>query len=358
MGRYRRARVADFDADYPATEKPVLIANSGNSVREDETAAPSRVARFLDVVEDPDGNVFPVWGVVRECQKTWEEEFEVIVHDCGGGNFVTISRELLVRGGALEDCTPDGSPCMETTLYYQEGSQTWTGELEFLGGTGTLEVYCTVEIDGIRWWLTIGGCAYTSTQMMVVLTEDPPSWTAPTGFGTLPCCGLPVVAVAFVISAKIRPYKMGRFVDVVNDKPVWAVEEYCPVDCAETTGCCPATEIDENLEYTIFDVDLCGCVPVEQTPAPTSGCRFFNFPACNTTAAISFCLSCVGYEEGRTWRNYRLTGGTDGIAYPASGSCDPFSVTFTNIPVTIIFLGDQVLNPPCYGTVSVTVTRP
>lgn len=320
------------------------------------------IGRLVDTL-DIGGIAWEVYTVVPECQKDWEETVEMVEHDTGG-LVVTLSREIKLQFVKMEECTTDNSACPYTTLIYDPVRNLWTGELGLDQGTAEFEFYGVWTGFDIEWFLAYLGCAYTGTGSnaapATVVCTGVGKWGVTGGSPLSDCCdGDPVPSVA-TLTGKMNPIVRGREVDTEQGVRVFLVNECCPDECQESVGCCFGERIDDQLDYTIFNIvqnePTCtrSCSGATVLPTAIDGCATWSVTSCPGPHTI--CLTCDLVAAGSAtvqngWEHYRLYQG--GTYYsPSSGSCDPLSVTFDNLPWT-----SPDPSGICGGTYSVTVTR-
>lgn len=325
---------------------------------------------LVDLIDDGSGGVVPVYAQVTPCQKDWVETEAYVGHDTGG-LVVRLSREVTVLVTGMEDCTADGSACPEATLVYDEGLGRWAGELALNNGTAAFEFYGVFNGVDVDWFLDLGGCLASSGgpgPVAAPLTPDcgwPPRWTGIGGGGPFTgdncCLASPPPSILYVLG-KVPPVYLGRLVDLLPDGsggavPVYATSESCDL-CVGSQGCCPGVPVDDEVEYTYFNVANatpgCACSgPADSGSPRADSCETWGFTSPGCTAPQTCCLVCVPGDVGdRSWENYRLL--VEGTLYePSSGSCDPFSVTFDGVPWETADPGGA-----CSGTLSITATRP
>lgn len=343
--------------------------SSGDVVYTAQTSCPDcptvgLMGRLVDVL-NIGGIAWEVYTVVPECQKDWDEEVEYVSHDTGsGGPAVVLSREIKLQFNQMEECTTDNSACPYITLIYDVARNMWTGSIALDTGVAEFEFYGVWNgVDNIDWKLGYYGCADMGTgsnvAIITVVCTGVGKWTAIGGSPLINCCDGDPIPSQIVLTGKMNPIVRGREVDVLSGFKVYAINECCPDECQESPGCCFGERIDENIDYTGFNVvnntGGCACASPTFTPTDSSGCAIMTWGSdARCTGPVSVCLSCQPTGTGTTqhgWQFYRLIWGGNSYA-PSSGSCDPLSVTFDNLPWT-------TASPmgACSGTLSVTVTR-
>lgn len=353
-----------FIGDVPPEEPPVC------SYQE-------KLGRLIDLITVPIVGLVPVFGQVKTCFKEWEEEVEFGFLDCGDGVPIRMPRELRARFTSFTDCTAN-YPCPETTLFFEEETTDWRGEIALADGTLGLRFYC--EFDPILEEVTFrvdytGDCVYggLTTSPIIQECESPPSWV--THSINIECCqgGLqPNPFATLTVYAKNRPVYLARHVDMVNNgglRPVFAAVEDCEETCPEPPGCCFGVLInDGNTIVTIHSVvqtggpfDCSSCSGNTVTIPEGSSCVVSKLGPGISPCPVSylFCLTCdfeqSEYDGRSGWEYYRLTYDGSGTEYePTSGSCSPLSLTFTNLPWTA---PGGPYGVACFGTFSVTITR-
>lgn len=335
--------------------------------------------RLVDIVpnanvtaDDPDPYT-PVYGRITPCQKDWEHAERYIDYDMGGGHVRTISEEMTLFMPGMADCTNDRDNCIFQLLEWN-GVDGWTGSVVLNNGTASFKVHGSWNGLNEEWFVDYTGCISGTNVPLGVQCERPLILTGTGGGGPfgLSCCDVVPAPEPYYVWEKMPPIYYGRMAHLTEPGtgtgtgtgtfiPMFITSECCDVNCPPYVGCCPGIPRDANIDFTVFNVVTTtpnppctrSCGPgVTQTPTTASACITFSVDNC--AAPNTICLECSGTEEfeddDENWRNYRIV--KSSVAYPpSSGSCNPFTVTFLNIPWSSP-------NPAglCEGTVSVTVT--
>lgn len=346
----------------------------------DNTTQPS-----VDVGDDPaDPNeeaLVPTFAQIQSCQKDWDGPEEYIDYDMGSGYIRRISKELNVLLIGMDDCSIDGETCISVTLTFDPsaglGTGGFTGSVDLLLGTATFDVYGVWTGISEEWFNILGGCPSGGTQPLAGQCVSPLMLSGIGGGGPfgLACCPAVPPPNPYYVWEKIPPRYVGRLIDVVDPAeqsssssgenldpiPVYLVAECCNTGCPFNPGCCNGISIDDGLFYTIFNIITTNgnppctrtCTGADVSPTLSNGCVIWSVTTC--PAPHTICLSCNVARSAnsgeRGWQNYQLFAA--GVYWqPSSGSCEPFSVTFDNIPWTAPSPAGL-----CSGTYSVTVTR-
>lgn len=232
-------------------------------------------------------------------------------------------------------------------------------------------------------------------QFMTIICPAPLVWETideaqPYGYYNC-CCNTPYSPPVIRIYNKLEPVTLGRFVDRFDGTSVYHVDDVI-CECPCNDSCCGGVPFDDLTEYTIFDFVItstigpfpencgdCGAIQVADggppfvsgDSPPIRSCRTLYFePGCFT--GVSICVFCSpngcasegsgSAEPSQRWQYYRtymqvtlplpFPPDYDVVREPEFGSCDPFSVTFTEIPFKV-----ETSGAFCFGTFSMTVTR-
>lgn len=334
------------------------------------SCVPVKIARFIDILDFGGADVWQVFGLLSECQKSTVAVPEYVFLECG--NFsIFLSKILTLHLNRAERCA--GEACPDTELVYQEDTQDWRGTLGLANGSLPIifKMVCDNPLEPPDWILQFFGCALdpdvsgdSAGVPVTLMCEYPPRFFGPIANQINPCCiadaSLDVITVE--IKSQVKPLYAGRLMDIAAGKEVYAVGECCP-KCITGNGCCLGVNIDHNLLFTIHNVvetgsGSCGCTGLTFQLPVGEVCRSALVPSC--FLAMTFCLSCdrttglAGYD----CRNYRLSAGTAAPLTdyaPTACSCDPFSLLFENIPWAFELLIPEFIH--CEGTLSITVTR-
>jgi hypothetical protein len=336
------------------------------------------ISRIIDIVRQPEPipegeeALVPVFAQVLPCQKDWVGEEEYTLYDFGGSPYTrSISKEMTIVLQAMNDCVDNGATCIYELLTYSGTNSSWIGGTDLVGGHVGFEVFGTWDGIDEHWYLTLTGCPTVPpahlplTQPLTMSCQDPLYMEGTGGGGPFTvanCCDATPAPAVILIWAKIPPIYVARHVGMDGNDPVYASAECCPESCPFNPGCCDGIAINAGLIYTVFNVVTTtpnppctrSCGPGASVSATTSlGCVTFSITNCSGPHTV--CLSCslsastISHERG--WENYRIS--LLGNDYPpVAGSCDPFFVTFENIPWTSPSPGGT-----CSGTCSITVTR-